>query len=479
MFAVALGSAMAPAFSSNYANGVLLHLQAGKDALDKKDYEKAKRELEGAVEADPGCTDALNNLGVAWLRTGDFNRAKEYFKGALHYEPTFVPSLNNLAEIYYMEGDYANAVKFYKLALPLAKYRVFELHTNLANALRDKNEMVEAKNHYLTAIRLQPDYPQAYNGYAKLCLAVRNFDMAHDMAVKAIKLSPDYSMAYYHLGLIESARHNRHEALMAYLLSLQSETNPEYAQETRGLISALRLPSNEVSTSELKAYREHLIRGTGEWTTAINRPPITSFIHPSALGDPKPKIEDINQLISQRKFLAAQRELDNLLKPPAAQDPVLINDLGLTYAGLKQEDKAYTLYKKALRLSNDKCYSAFYNLGQLYRLRGDSDTAEKYFWAAINSARRQNKTCPLAQNSLGVLLKQKGDLEAAEAAYKRAISQSGNDLPVVHYNYAILLEKTEHTREAVHEYQAYLLLAPTGANVKEAHARLRRLGVDS
>ena len=97
----------------------------------------------------------------------------------------------------------------------------------------------------------------------------------------------------------------------------------------------------------------------------------------------------------------------------------------------------------------------------------------------IHLRQQQRKTCPLANNALGMVLKQLGDNTGALAAYKLAISQAGSDFPVVHYNYAILLEKTDNTREAVNEYKLYLKLAPQGVNVDQAQARLRRLGVDS
>ena len=85
------------------------------------------------------------------------------------------------------------------------------------------------------------------------------------------------------------------------------------------------------------------------------------------------------------------------------------------------------------------------------------------------------KPFPLAQNALGIMLKAKGDLKGANAAYRMALSQAGNDCPVIHYNLAILLEKMEKTREAVREYKQYIAQAPHGLNVSQAKSRLKRL----
>jgi tetratricopeptide (TPR) repeat protein len=77
-----------------------------------------------------------------------------------------------------------------------------------------------------------------------------------------------------------------------------------------------------------------------------------------------------------------------------------------------------------------------------------------------------------------LVLKQKGDIQGAEVAYKQTISQTKDQLPVVHFNYALLLEKSERSREAIDEYETYLKQAPHGSNVAEARARLKRLGVE-
>jgi predicted TPR repeat methyltransferase len=77
-----------------------------------------------------------------------------------------------------------------------------------------------------------------------------------------------------------------------------------------------------------------------------------------------------------------------------------------------------------------------------------------------------------------LMLRQRGDVKGALAAYRMAIAQSGAELPVAHYNLAILLESSDKSREAVHEYMAYLKLKPHGYNAENARVRLKRLGVE-
>jgi len=471
VLACAIACAAPSALAARYSGEVAQHLDAGKAYLDQRNYEDARIEFNLALHADPTCTDALNNLGVSCLREGNFKDAKSYFDSALRLEPQYCPSLNNLAEVYYLQGDLDDAIILYREALPLAHDRQFEIHTNLANALRDKNQFKEAIEHYKEAIKQDPHFAPAYNGFAKLSLSAQSYDAAYRQALKAVQLKPDYATAYFHLGLAETARKHRLEAVKAFMLSLRYEKNPSYARETQQLID--RLGYSTVGQHELDQYQDNLKHG-GE-------PDAHGKVGMIAFGEhePKPSMASAQHLIAEKQWSQAEHKLETLLRMPGMEDPVLLNDLGLTLAAQKQYQRAASYYKRAIDLSRGKCFTASYNLGQIYRTQGNLAEAEKEFHNAITSASEQNKMFPLAHNALGLVLKQKGDTQGAEAAYKMAISQAGTDLPVVHFNYAILLEKTERTREAVREYSNYLRLAPEGSNVKHAQARLKRLGVDS
>jgi tetratricopeptide (TPR) repeat protein len=473
-----IGSLLTLAVSSGmtrYASHTVIeHLESGQHFLQLLDYENARSEFEEALKVDPKSIDALNNIGVVYLRLSQWAKAKEYFLSALKIDPHFVPSLSNLGEVYYLEGRLDQAIAIYREALPLAKGKDLELQTNLANVLRDKGQLQEAAKHYSAALKVKSSYAPAHNGFAKLYFLLGQYDQAYDQVTQAIKAKPDYSMAYYHLGLIASAKGNHDEAIKAYLLSLKYEKNEMYAQDTRLRIKNLGGDTNTISADDLARF-EATIRA-GE----IEKPALSQGLaFWLNLGKQKASFEQARLLISQHKWSDAERELEALRDATPVQDPVLLNDLGLTLAAQHNFSSASAFYQKAIKLSQGKCISAYYNLGQLYRSKGDLQSARREFLCAIASAKQQRKSCPLAHNALAIVLKQLGDTDGAARSYKLAISQAGTDLPVIHYNYAILLEKTDHTREAVQEYRTYLKLAPQGLSIQQAQARLKRLGVDS
>jgi len=474
----------ATARAAPYSDEVLEHLSAGRSFVNRGNYQSAKNELNLAIKADSNCIEALNNLGVVYLRTGDLASAKSQFEHVLDIDPHFAPSLNNLAQTYSLQGDNDAAVSFYKEALVYARVNLWEVHTNLANVLRDKNAFLEAGEHYKKAIALNPRYANAHCGYSKLLLLTRQYAEAKSQAVEAINLKSDYAIAYFHLGLAESKLNEKANALKAFSLSLKYEKNPQYAQETRQYIDELNLPAVNLASESLDQYRNSLGQSLARTSSEPHAAKIAAVAISQVERAQQDRVEaaDLEQahgLMSKRQWRKARLELITLLRSQSIPDPVVLNDIGLCYASEIQYDIALSYYKRAVDASKGSCYNAVYNLGQVYRLKGNLKLAESKFNLAISEASKQNKTCPLALNALALVLKAKGDLSGAEANYKLAILNGGNDYPVFYYNYAILLEKTDRTREAVDKYKLYLQMAPDGTNVKQAKARLRRLGIES
>lgn len=442
--ALAQGSGQGSSGRKEYSNEVKQFLREGSILLKARKFEEAQRELSEAIRIEPDCPEAYTNLGVCQLRMGNHEKAEQMFRKALECDPLFMESLSNLALVLYQKGraHYDEAALYYGQALRLSKNQDYELHANLAHVLRDKGDYGGASDHYKQALQLKPDFAPAYNGLAVLFYKIRRYDLAVEQVQKAIKYKPDYALAYYHLGMIETARNNIPAAIDAYEMSLKYEVRPEDAEDTRQKLAALRQ-------------------------------------HESGAGGARPASMSIAaELIQKHKWEDAYKELQAYSSRGGEATAAYWNNLGFVVSHRGDYDSAIDYYKKALALRKGRFAEANYNLGQVLRLKGDTSGAEKAFRAAIADAVAKKRPYPLAHNALGMTLKKKGDLDGAEAHYKRAIAQSGNDLPVVHYNLALLLEKTDRSREAVREYQLYLSQAPHGLNARQVESRLRSLGVD-
>jgi Flp pilus assembly protein TadD len=65
--------------------------------------------LQKALAARPAYPEALNNLGILYLRTGRPEEAKKSFAESIRVAPEFEQSYLNLARVYAIEGNKAMA----------------------------------------------------------------------------------------------------------------------------------------------------------------------------------------------------------------------------------------------------------------------------------------------------------------------------------------------------------------------------------
>jgi len=436
-------SAAPAAAESHYKPETMTHMQAGVKLLREHQLPQARQEFEQVVKMEPNLPDAYNNMGLTYAYENNVAKAQQCYRKALDIEPLYAPALNNLGLILYSSGHPKDALYYWKLCLKVSNSSEPDLYYYIANALRDTGAKAEARENYLTAIKLDHNNAAAYSGLAALDLNEGRLDDALSEVKKSISLKNDSAFSYYHLGLIEERRNNIPAALQAFETSLLHESVPKYKNETRARIARLKAG------------------GTSRPTASS---PETDSVKARALV-----------ALSRHEWPEARADLESLVKGGCAEDPIVWNNLGLALAGESQNSKAVDAYRKALLLRHDGFAEAQYNLGMVLRHMGDNLGAEAAFRKAIDDSSREHKTNPLSQNMLGIILRERGDFDGADKAFRRAIIQAGNELPVAHYNLALLLEHNEHSRDAISEYRTYLRLAPHGKNAGSAKIRLKRL----
>jgi len=84
-------------------------------------FQEAKKLYEAVVGLDPGYVDALNNLGIIYIRDGNFNAAKENLEKAVRLNPTYVESYYNMACLYAIKGEVDQGFEYLKKAVSLDK----------------------------------------------------------------------------------------------------------------------------------------------------------------------------------------------------------------------------------------------------------------------------------------------------------------------------------------------------------------------
>jgi tetratricopeptide (TPR) repeat protein len=82
-------------------------------------FQEAKKLYEAVASLDPGYVEALNNLGVIYIREGDFDAAKENLEKAVRLNPKHVESYYNMACLYAIKGEAEQGLEYLKKAVSL------------------------------------------------------------------------------------------------------------------------------------------------------------------------------------------------------------------------------------------------------------------------------------------------------------------------------------------------------------------------
>lgn len=454
-----------PAFAQGREEAIR-QMQNGLNFLKAGKSEEALKAFERAHQLDPAMLEALNNIGRIYADRGDNETAVKYFKKALNIEPLYVPALSNLGLTLYTSGKPEDAIHPWRLCLKQEKDNP-TIHYYLANALRDAAEKAdretrdsflrEAREHYNTSIRLDPSNAAAFSGLGVVDLEEGRLTDARRSIMRSLQLRPQSSYSYFNLGLIEERQGNKSAAIKAFENSLKYESDEKYKGETRNRIEQLKTGRMARPGSGSGS--------TGASTGSIAQPDQDALNEVRARADSALKKNNYKEAAKGYEMLVAA----------GVSDPVLYSNFGLCLSSTGQLSKAIEAYRKAILISPSGFTEAQYNLGMALRRSGDNVSAEAAFKKAIEDARRAGKTCPAAHNMLGVILRERESLKEAAESFRLAILQSGGSLAIAHFNLALLLEKTEKSRDAVSEYRAYLKTAPNGQNARLARDRLMKL----
>ncbi|HEY9718850.1 MAG TPA: tetratricopeptide repeat protein [Trichormus sp.] len=460
-------------------------LKQCREMINSGEYDDARHNLQILMRQQPMNAEVYEVMGNSYLMQGNAAEAEVQLRHAHSLDPSNSNVLNNLGNALYRQNKLSESVDVYKKALALSNPEPWKLYVNLANSLSDLGKINEACDAFSKAIKERPSFAPAYLGLGRMYCDHDKLGPAETNLRNAIKFKPDYANAYFYLGRVLMKKGDYADAANQLKTSMVYEQNPQYRADTQRLYQTVIQHITSGSGAPAANSAPQAVQGANPLALNNSYPPAAPVVDS---GESKDKaVDTANTLLRHRDWPSAQRQLEQILSRYGQNDATVWNNLG--YARVHQGQTGSTQayedaiqdYKQAIKLSKNGFPTAEYNLGQAYRLLNErryGKQAEESFRQAISDARAARTTCPLAQNALGLMLKQRGDVKGALAAYRMAIAQSGAELPVAHYNLAILLESSDKSREAVHEYMAYLKLKPHGYNAENARVRLKRLGVE-
>ena len=237
---------------------------------------------------------------------------------------------------------------------------------------------------YNEAIRLKPDYAQAYNNRGNVKVLLERHEEAIADYDEAIRLKPDYAQAYYNRGNAKGRLERHEEAIADYDEAIRLK--PDYAQayNNRGIVKVL-----------LERHEEAI----ADYDEAIRLKPDHAQAYYNR-GNAKGRLERHEEAIAD--YDEAIR-----LKPDHAQ---AYHNRGNAKGRLERHEEAIADYDEAIRLKPD--YAQAYNNRGISKGKLDlRDEARKDFEIALELAQKANDAKIVAQAEQ--LLR---DLDAAEGS---------------------------------------------------------------
>lgn len=162
-------------------------VQDAYSALQRKDYEAARRSSLKALESDPKNQYALSYLGHASEMLGDFPKAEEAYRALIAINPQHTSAYTGLGLIYGKQGMTDEAIVYFRKQLEITPRNRYA-SANLGRAYAFQRKWIEAIPHAAMAVELAPDQPDYWQFLGKVQIKAGRVDDARRSFDRALAL---------------------------------------------------------------------------------------------------------------------------------------------------------------------------------------------------------------------------------------------------------------------------------------------------
>jgi tetratricopeptide (TPR) repeat protein len=200
------------------------HLSRGEIFEREDKFSDAEMEYKRALALDPHSSDALTALANLYLRGRRFPQAEEYLRQLVAQQPDSAAAHIQLGRVLAAEGKNDAAIGEMQTGLKLtpgddnAQRDLADLYSAAG-----KNELAETS--YRQLLTSHPNDAELHRRLGETLLALKKFPDAQQEFAEAIRLKPDFGQAYS--GLAFAAGENKDYALAIKALNARAKFLPE------------------------------------------------------------------------------------------------------------------------------------------------------------------------------------------------------------------------------------------------------------
>ncbi|MGH9495505.1 MAG: tetratricopeptide repeat protein [Candidatus Sulfotelmatobacter sp.] len=206
------------------------HLSAGLVLEKENKFADAEQEYKQALQLDPSSMDAVTGLANIYMRKKQFPEAEEQLRKIVAAHQDQAALHIQLARVLAAEGKNDDAVTEYEVGLQNREVAA-NLSTDARRELADlyyaagKNDKAEAA--YRALLVKEPSDPVVHHELGKSLIRQKKFADAQTELLAAIKLKPDFGDAYTDLAF--AAGENKNYPLVVRALDARAKLLPETA----------------------------------------------------------------------------------------------------------------------------------------------------------------------------------------------------------------------------------------------------------
>jgi tetratricopeptide (TPR) repeat protein len=208
--------------------------QEGKAALASKDTAKAIDKLKEAQLLEPDNGDYVTDYSSALAEDHQYAEAIDVLRRYLQRHPADREAYNQLGKLYLLNDEAEAANQAFTRALSVSTLN------NYATSLKKLGRMGDAEQVFKLALTMNPKDSEVLFNLGNLYNAENKLELARNKYLEALQIKPDFAEAHYNLGLIFSKLGDNAKAVTHLEKFLELSPNARNADTIRTYVQKLK-----------------------------------------------------------------------------------------------------------------------------------------------------------------------------------------------------------------------------------------------
>jgi tetratricopeptide (TPR) repeat protein len=176
--------------------------QKARQAIERREWEEARRAYKEALALKPGSADVHYGLATVCFQLHDLEAAAQHYKEVTRLDPLRAGAFVNLGAVLNLLDRLDESVNALRRGIQLDSHRA-EGYYNLGLVYRRKGQLELAVQTYREAIRVNPRMPDAHLNLANLYVQKEQWRQAENHYREALRIRPNWDKAREGLDHVE------------------------------------------------------------------------------------------------------------------------------------------------------------------------------------------------------------------------------------------------------------------------------------